>query len=546
MTARIVGLVLMVVIVVGAALRIWQYTGNTSLWLDEIALVRGILDLNLWNLLTTPLPYDQVASKGFLLVQKLAVIAMGPSDYALRLFPFACSLISLVVFGRLAMRMLDGVGPLAAMVLFATAAPLVEFSALVKQYSTDVCVAVLLSWLTYELTSRPVTAYRAGWAALIGATLIWFSQPGVLMITAFGGLLAMWPKVAATSAWRRRTLVPLLACWGTSALAVTIAGFASMSPATREYMHRFWAAGFPPVPLARMMETFWPWDQIRSLFGSGPEGQAGLAYPLPTLYAVLTAIGFGLLWGQNRRAAVLLMAPLAMALSAAVARQYPFSDRLILFLVPSFILAIAAAIEGLRRLLWPLSRPLGALVAVGLLSPAVYPVAVTPPVYRTEHVKALLSHVQARRQPGDEVYVYYGAAPVMSFYAPQYGFGRSEYAVGGCHRGDGRRYLQELDTFRGRSRVWVLLTHALPRYREREDILAYLDTIGARKDSLVVQSRAVGRNPLPAEVYLYDLSAAHELTNGAADAFQLTGPSSADQRFGCGEGPQAMVRTDFR
>ncbi|MBC7929155.1 MAG: glycosyltransferase family 39 protein, partial [Rubrivivax sp.] len=174
---------LMVVIAVGVALRLWQYAANTSLWFDEIALADGILTLDLWNLLTAPLPYNQVAPRGFLLAEKFVVAALGPSDYALRLFPLVCSLVSLVVFARLVTRMLDGVGPLAAVVLFATAAPFIACGALVKQYSTDVCVAVVLWWVVYELISQPVTRYRAGWAALLGSILIWFSHPGVLMVT---------------------------------------------------------------------------------------------------------------------------------------------------------------------------------------------------------------------------------------------------------------------------------------------------------------------------------------------------------------------------
>jgi len=134
----------------------------------------------------------------------------------------------------------------------------------------------------------------------------------------------------------------------------------------------------------------------------------------------------------------------------------------------------------------------------------------------------------------------------VTFYATQYGLARGDYAVGGCHRGNSRRYLEELDTFRGRPRVWVVLTHALPRYREREDLLAYLDKIGTRKDALVVESYAVGRTPHPAEAYLYDLSSVSKLVSSSASSFPLTSPSSTDPRFICGEGPHGMIPSDFQ
>jgi hypothetical protein len=420
---------------------------------------------------------------------------------------------------------------------------MVAFGSMVKQYSADVCIAVLLWWLAYEVASRPVTATRARMIALIGSILVWFSQPGVLMLTALGASL-LWLAPVRAGRWRYTVLIG--ACWIISALAATVAGFASMSRETREFLQRFWVGGFPPDSLSRELATLWPWDQVRLLFGSGEGAQAGLAYPLPLVYALLTAIGLGILLRRNRKAAALLIAPLIVTLGAAIARQYPFSDRLIAFLVPAFLLAIGAAIDGAYRVCARISKPFGAAIAVGLLAPGVYPIAASPPPYRTEHVKPVLSYVQAQWQPSDSIYVYYGAAPAMTFYAARYGFGRGDYAVGGCHRGDSRRYLEELDTFRGRSRVWVLLTHALPYYRERDDILAYLDAIGARKDGTVVPSYAAGRNPRPVEVYLYDLSDGSRLANGAAVSFPLTGPSSALPGFGCEAGARAMIPTDFR
>ncbi len=52
-TAAIVGLALIVVIVVGAVLRLRQYSANTSLWIDEIALAKAILAPDLRNILWT-------------------------------------------------------------------------------------------------------------------------------------------------------------------------------------------------------------------------------------------------------------------------------------------------------------------------------------------------------------------------------------------------------------------------------------------------------------------------------------------------------------
>jgi hypothetical protein len=85
----------------------------------------------------------------------------------------------------------------------------------------------------------------------------------------------------------------------------------------------------------------------------------------------------------------------------------------------------------------------------------------------------------------------------------------------------------------------VLITHALRRYREREDILAYLDTIGTQKRSMTVASRAVDRTPLPAEGYLYDLSDAGKAATASAATFTLRGAMSVDPRMSCVDKPQS-------
>jgi hypothetical protein len=263
------------------------------------------------------------------------------------------------------------------------------------------------------------------------------------------------------------------------------------------------------------------------------------------LYVLLSVIGLGVIWRQNRKAAALLIAPLLVTVAAAVARQYPFSDRLIVFLLPAILLAIGAAVGWVYGACARISKPLAVLIAVVLLAPGVYPIAVSPPPYRIEHVKPVLSYLRAHWQSGDSAYVYYGAAPGVTFYAVRYGFSSGALLIGGCHRGESRRYLQELDTLRGRSRVWILVTHSTALYREREDILAYLDTIGERRDEFVVRSHAVGRTPTPAEVFLYDLSDKVRLANGAAESFPLTGGASPPPGFGCEAGAQTIVPSDF-
>jgi hypothetical protein len=528
-------------VTLGAGLLLRQYIASPSLWLDEIAVAKNILDRSVWDLLGSPLAYDQVAPKGFLLVESLAVTALGRSDYVLRLLPFLSSLTALLVFRSVSILILEESAALIAVVLFVTAAPLVVFASTLKQYSTDIAVSLVLLWTVLALDPRRLSSSRLRWAGVVGAIAVWVSQPAVLAVGAMGAaLMVIWWREAR---WRGvRALAPMLGMWALSASAATSVALASMTPATHAYMNQYWAAGFLPLSLPRALALLWPLDQLRALFGNAAGGAFGaLTYPAPEVFIALTIVGFCILWRKQRRTALLLIAPTGVTLAAAIVHQYPFSDRLILFLLPSFFLAIATSIDGLRRLASRWSQPLGWLTAVLLVAPAAYPMLTVPPVYHREDIRPVLAHIQAARHSGDGMYVYFGAAPAVSFYGDGYGLAPGDYAVGGCHRMQAVRYLEELDTFRGRSRVWVVITHAIPALHERENILQYLDTIGVRRDTFAVAPHLVGNRGLPAEAFLYDLNDPGRLGAAAAASFPLIAPTSPDARFVCGAGPDAMV-----
>jgi hypothetical protein len=518
----------------GVALRAWQYAFANPLWLDEVAVVRCILDLDLVPLLTQPLPHGQVAPKGFLLVEKLVTWTLGSGDHALRLFPFLASLAALVAFLPVAKRSLDGAGPLIAMALFAAAPSLISYGAMLKQYSLDVWVCAAMLALALELASAPPSRARALRDGAIGAVLVWFSQPALLVLAGLGAALLLPPRSSA----HRRALLPTISLWAVSTLAALAASLSSVTAKGMLHQSRFWEKGYPPSPLDSPLDLFWIVGRITSLYGSSH--WASLAYPWASLFVALTGVGFAVLWRRRRDTAVLLLAPVAVAVAAAWLRRYPFKDRLILFLIPVFLIALAAGIEWLRERAGRLSPRLGAALATALVVVAISPVLRRPPPYGREDIVPVLDYLQRQRQPGDAIYVYYGAAPTVDFYGARHGLAPDDYTVGGCHRGDSARYLEELDHFRGRPRVWLVMTHA-SRGREGRDIVQYLEAIGTRRERFGTWPQAVSGRPASAQVLLFDLSDPARLAATSAHSFPLRGPSVSDREIPCGEGPLGMI-----
>jgi len=532
---------LFVLVLIGVALRIWQYLANTSLWVDEVFVTTSILDRPMRQLLIVPLEYGQVAPKGFLLVEKLFSAAFGPSDLVLRLFPMLCSLAGLVCFAYLVRMLLDGVAAPVALALFATAPPLLGYSAQVKQYSSDLAIAVLLLWLAVGLGMRKASLNRSWIAGAIGAVAVWFSQPAVLVIGASVCSLVLIGLSQRSEDGMRDLLllIPALALWSISALLSVAASLATMSAHTYNFMHQYWAGAFMPGPPWHLIEILrWPWRELNSLFGRGE--MASLGYPFTRVFLLLTAFGFWVLWRRIGLCFTLFAFPILVTLFAAMVHQYPFADRLILFLVPIFFIAYAASVDWLYQRAASSSPYLGWSLCLVLLGPAAYAFAANPPPYRIDDIKPVMAHLEENRRPGDVVYVFHGALPAFGFYSRDFGFRENQYVLGGCHRGENLLYREELDAFRGRPRVWVVITHAFPSFHERDDIWAYLDAIGVRRDYFSVPSHDGPANP-SAEVALYDLSDSVRLRSATAASVPMVGSSSVEARFACGDAPPVIV-----
>src|SRR5205814_9147324 len=119
----------------------------------------------------------------------------------------------------------------------------------VKQYSTDVAVVLGLLLLALRIRERGLSARQAWGAAAAGLIAAWFSQGAVLALVGIAAVL-LWQAWRAPAGGRAalRALVPVVAVWLLSGMAATAAGMTKMNPAMRDYLHRFWAPGFMPLP----------------------------------------------------------------------------------------------------------------------------------------------------------------------------------------------------------------------------------------------------------------------------------------------------------
>lgn len=510
-------------VLIGAALRLAAYVANVPLWLDEILLGRNILELPLSTLLTQPLRLDQVAPRGVLLVEKIAVLVFGNNELALRLFPLLCGLAGLILFRRLAERTLEGLAVPFAMALFAIGIPFIKYGAEVKQYEVDATTAILLLLLTLDLLEREAPTPRLVVTGLIGLVVVWFSQASVLVMAGMGIALGLQWLVSRDRPMGRVLLI-MMPFWVLASVAAIVAGRHSMTPSTREFMDDFWRQGFLPRPLGSLAGLRWFPDQLLSVF----DDPTLLRYRWPAVFLVVSVLGMVALWRTRRNVALMLLGPIGIALVAAIAHQYPFRGRLMFYLIPGLLVAIAAGAEWIRREAARLHPVLGCVLMAGLLGPPVAAIVIAPPPYDIEHHHEVLGYLQRHRHPGDSIYVFPLVRIGTLFYGPRFGLRPDEWTTGICDRSGSVPYLRDVDRYRGVSRLWVLSAGPRPYRAARAAVRKYLSTIGVKRDSLELPSLTFQS----ASVELYDLSDSTRLRAATAESFPL--PQMPDeQRPGC-------------
>lgn len=536
----------------GVLLRAAEYFSNSALLVDEGALALNIINRGFAGLLQ-PLDYNQAAPIGFLVLERIAVLALGDSEYALRLLPFVFSIAGIVLFYAAARRVLAGWAVPVALLFFVSASQILYYASQVKQYSSDVAITLLIALAGLELESKALTAVRAILFALLGATVVWISHPSVFVLGGVGITLAL--AALVKKQWTRLGI--LAACY--ASWLVSFAVFFTTSLQTlgeNQQLESSWMrkGTFMPLPPASLSDLEWFPVTFLKVF-SNP-----VASPFPFAAALVFIVGCVALFKKNKTHLLMVTAPLLLTLLASGLHKYPFGRRLLLFSLPLMLIVLVSGIEfvverarryalliGLllvEMLLFEflthdatnlsLKRCLAFIAASGLLTLAgamlylvdrteiyamslgaiiaafllIQPVggatsSVLHPSARPD-IRAMVNYFMIHRQPGDTAYVYHHPRETFLYYARKYGIDEREFVIGKDARPmwkgeENQDYQRQLAEFSGRSRVWILFSsvRSVKGINEERSIVKYLDRTGTMLDHFKQRGGSA---------YLYDLS----------------------------------------
>jgi len=521
----------LVAVAIGVLLRTWQFVGDTSLYWGELALARNIEARSLIRLLTERTAFGQGSAFGYLAMQKAIVSVFGSNELTHRLFPFLASVLSLWLFRKLANLYLTGSARVFAVVSFALGFPFILITSPFKPLCTvDTAATLVLFLVAHDLLSHPATIKRSVRAGVLGFAMMWFAEAAAILSVALVAVLCL-------SAIRQRnwtqcaTWLPAFAFWLVGAAAAPWLAYGMTDAATRAVLHDLYAGGTLPALPHLWTQAIWLWNRMYDALGPDL-----FHYRMRTAYIVIIVLGLWPLWQQRSMRALLLLAPIVAAVVASGFGWYIFQSFYLAFLFPYFFVLSAMGLDFVRQQLSKLAAPAGLAWMAGWTLLPVAAIAQYPPPYRVEEMKPVLQYVRAHWQPGDALYGFFATSHALAFYGPKLGFQTSDMLVGTCHHGEAHKYFEEVDTFRGRPRVWAVFTHDLARYQARAEVLNYLNRIGTLRDSVINGPPALPTFVVGAWAYLYDLSDSTKLASVTAQTMPLLRPTKASRGFMCGGG----------
>ena len=472
----------------GIILRLAQYWANRSLWLDEAFVALDAINLSFPELLQPSLHASLTSPLGFLVIEKLAVQAFGSSEFALRLFPLLSGIAVLFLFYGTAKRYLAPRAVPIALGLLAVSDMLIYYSSEAKQYSSDVAVGLLLCFLAIRVWEKGLTVPRVLLWGVLGAIVVWISNPALFVLAGIGGSLILWCIVRrqwAKIGW----LVVACLLWASSFLvhySIYLHYFTEHAT-----LVEYWEGSYlplPPMSLSDVTALVWNFFAIFERPGGGT---------LPGIGALAFLVGcITFMRSKKREILAILLAPVLVIAVASGLGKYPFRGRLLLFIVPALVLLMA---EGAQQII-DQTKPKGAWIGILFIALLFYHPLYGASYYlmhpRTkQEIKPVLSYLKEHKQDSDVLYVYYVSDYAFRYYADRYGLDDSSY-VGRAEVQGWADLAADVNQFAGSRRVWLLFSGVSET--QEQLFVAYLDSVGTQLDSF----QRVG-----ASAYLYDLGA---------------------------------------
>ncbi len=486
------------IIFIGFIFRLRQYLYNRSLWLDEAMLANNIIAAPLRLLLFEKLESDQAAPPGFLLAIKAVIKFFGSSDIIIRLPVFLSGVLILFIAYLIARQVLKTTLARAGFLSFISVSPvLVYYSSEFKQYSLDAFLALLLVFVGLNYKKWKYGIWIFGFT---GVVVPWFSHPSIFVLAAVGSY-DLFSSIRRRDYRLVRKLVVMIASW---VAAFSLYYFLSIREVSSNgFLQEYWSHGFAPFPPLTFEDFYWYLSRILEMafisfqqLGPVPVVPLEGWLKIPNLFiSLLIVAGSIFLFLRSRRNFGILIGSIIITLCASILKLYPFSGRLIIFLVPILILIVSFAIDELAQSVMQWRKFLaGALVIGVVLISLIYTYQNFSQPINNHNIKGALSFLEKNFHAGDVLAISAWSQPAFAYYSRFFDLHNLPVSIIVDIKNDESQFMIDLCSGEVPGRVWILYSH---RFSER---LKLLDPL-SRKYPLLASWEDGG-----AGVYLFDMS----------------------------------------
>lgn len=333
---RIYKVFLLLILFCGIFLRTKYFFQFRWLWGDELALYYNIRsDASIFNVFSS-LDNNQVAPPLFLFFSKLILefLKFSNESYlaSLRIIPFIASIISIFAFFDLTRKfLLNKLNILTSNLLFCLNMHLIYFASDFKQYSSDVCVFILILISYFYIDFDKFTIKKLCLIGIIYAFSMFFSFTSLFAIGAIFVLIL-------NQNFKKENISKFIALILPCIIGFVLLYSTQKNILSNDYLYSFWANGFVNNIHGLVYYLF---SNAFSYFLSIPVNKIDNLIPLLLILGIIKL----LLNNEPRPKIIILLFPI-MSLSLSVMLHiYPFYERLALFMFPLLILLIINLFE---------------------------------------------------------------------------------------------------------------------------------------------------------------------------------------------------------
>ncbi|MCC8410807.1 glycosyltransferase family 39 protein [Mucilaginibacter sp. UR6-1] len=460
------------IVALGVVLRLYHLLDNRSLWEDEIYLSTAFAQYNLTDVLTKALPFQQKAPLGYLLVVKTLTMLFGTRELPLRLFPFICGILSLVIFVPVVQKLLKPAGSVVAMALLAFGPVVLYHSVEAKQYSVELFSVILLLYLYLQYYGQATLKKRLIWG-IWGAAIVWFSFASIFVMAAMAAAIGL-NYLLKKQFNLLIAVMPVFAVWFGSFI-INYVLFTSKDSDTGWLVFFFvYHDSFMPLSahalpwLVKRMVSFLNYPMGLSwvnVYNVGILQQAVLRMIFIPL--LLAGLGIWQLYRNKKQLLLIIGFSFLVVFAASALKLYPFHERLTLFLAPLFIVLLAAGVDFFYQRPFKSNIALAVLALMLVFGPVKNTLVQAKNTYlfgdyKKSFQREALTYLNNHYQPGDDVYVYWNDLPGYNLYKQIYPL-KFTAVAGIDHRHKVSNFSSyfklvdsDLERFKGKKRVWVI------------------------------------------------------------------------------------------